>query len=583
MPTYSGNKDRAKLAPHIETLLSSFVPSHIRESYPELIEFVKAYLSYLEETNLSGYYQNTLQDQRDIRTQDSEFLRRIEKEIGLFVPRDYEADPILFYDKISEIWRSKGTDEGLKLFFRLFLDDPVQIRLPYEQVLIPSDGRWTVEDKIRVSMISGNPEDFEGKRIIQVEQFAEATIAKVERRVYSDGIIWELIFVKASRSGNFIENNTIAIEDDLDTRAEVYRSVTGINIDNGGVGYSRGDFITLQGYEGISFTAYVDAVDESGTIEALQIANYGSGNTPNHIKEKYKPAVGTVTQDTANAILSAAVGLSPEKELFEDQTIEFEGETYPLGDVDRTGNGEVRAQDALEVSRYLDGVQTDSDIINYIENGLIPFVEQNQDLYNSYFNFEEPTSENDVGEYYLEDFLVYEYATDNQVGNSSLTFEIDTVSGSGAEFSINYGAFIKTRGRYVGVKGQLSESIVLQDSFFYQKYSYEVLTNFPINRWQGALKRTIGPAGTIPFANIRVSDVLDLSISTQQFDRFTTPGIYTIEVSDELSENLLSVDQTYVEGTEFYFSEDYTGSYIFNETSSVGTTDSSSVFTTQSI
>ena len=476
MPTYSGNKDRAKLAPHIETLLSSFVPSHIRESYPELIEFVKAYLSYLEETNLSGYYQNTLQDQRDIRTQDSEFLRRIEKEIGLFVPRDYEADPILFYDKISEIWRSKGTDEGLKLFFRLFLDDPVQIRLPYEQVLIPSDGRWTVEDKIRVSMISGNPENFAGKRIIQVEQFAEATIAKVERRVYSDGIIWELIFVKASRSGNFIENNIIAIEDDLDTRAEVYRSVTGINIDNGGVGYSRGDFITLQGYEGISFTAYVDAVDESGTIEALQIANYGSGNTPNHIKET---------------------------------------------------------------------------------------------------NTEE--------EYYLEDFLVYEYATDNQVGNSTLTFEINTVSGSGAEFSINYGAFIKTRGRYVGVKGQLSESIVLQDSFFYQKYSYEILTNFPISRWEASLKKSIGPAGTIPFANIRVSDVLDLSISTQQFDRFTTPGIYTIEVSDTLSEDLLSVDQTYIEGTEFYFSEDYTGSYIFNETSSVGTTDSSSVFTTQSI
>lgn len=477
MPTYNNDTNRESLAPHVDSIIDSFVPDHIQANYPELIAFIRAYLSYLEESSLAGYYQNTLQNQRDVRLQDREFLRRIEKEIGLFVPRDYEADPEIFYDRVSDLWRSKGTEEGLKLFFRLFLDDPVQIRLPWEQVLIPSDGRWVVEDKIRVSPISGNPEDFGGARIIQVEQFAEATVEKIERRVYSDGIIWELTLARGTIVGEFIENGTIAIENKLNTRAEVYRSVVDLEIVNGGSGYQVGDFITLDGYDGITFTAYVDTIDSNGTIESIRIANYGSGNTPEHIKES-----------------------------------------------------------------------------------------------------------NTTEEYFLEDFLLYEYDSGNtQVGDSSLTFNIATVSGSGTEFNIVYGPFITTPGRYVGVKGQLSESIVLQDSFFYQKYSYEVLTNFPIGVWEGAVKKTVSPAGTLAFSNVRISDLLDLSVETQQFSTITTPGIYSIDVTDTISEQLVAIDQDYNEAEGFYFADDYTGTTIFDETSSVGATSSTDSFTTESI
>ena len=474
MPTYNNNENRSSLAPHVDSIIDSFVPSHIQANFPELIAFIRAYLAYLEESNLSGYYQNTLQNQRDVRLQDQEFLRRIEKEIGLFVPRDYEADPRLFYDRISDLWRSKGTEEGLKLFFRLFLNDPVQIRLPFEQVLIPSDGRFVSEDKIRVSVISGNGEDFGGKRIVQLDTFAEAVVSKVERRVYSDGIIFEFILARGTAVGTFNENSVIALADDFDTRAEVYRSVTNLNIVNPGTGYKRGDFITLNGKEGVTFTAYVDTINEAGGITSVRIANNGSGNTPNHIKES-----------------------------------------------------------------------------------------------------------NETEEYFLEDFLLFEYDTNNQVGSSTLDFNVDTINGSDAEFEIEFGSFIKTAGRYVGVKGQLSESIVLQDSFFFQKYSYEVLTNFPINRWRGPIKKTVSPAGTIPFANIRVSDQLDLAVESELFSSITIPGIYNIEVTDTLSESVLGLIQDY--NDNFYFADDYTGSIVIEETSSVGTTSETDTFTTESI
>ena len=467
----------SKISPHVSTLIDSFVPDHIQANFPQLLDFVRAYLTYLEESNYSGYYQNTLPEQRDVRQQDEQFLRRIENEIGLFVPRDYQADPKIFYDRISDLWRAKGSEEAIKTFFRIFLDDPVQIRLPWDQVLIPSDGRWIQEDKIRVSSISGDPRDFAGREIFQVQSFASAIVSRVDRRVYSDGIIWELTLSKGSIVGEFFAKNTITIEDDLTLRAEIYKSVAEIQIDSGGTNFEVGDRITLDGYEGVSFVAFVDRVDENtGEILSIELSNFGSGNTPNHVKES-----------------------------------------------------------------------------------------------------------NTTEEYYLEDFLLYEYDTNNQVGASSLTFLVDTLNGSGGSFSIRYAPVIRTEGKYVGVKGQLSESIVLQDSFFYQKYSYEVLTNFPISLWKGPVKKTVSPAGTIPFGNARVTDLLDLSIDPSQFSFITTPALYELQDTSSIGESVDSFSQDYNVVDDFYFLESYVGTELVDLALTVGVNSDSDSFTTEQV
>lgn len=478
MPQYDNNIDRTSIAPHVDAIVDSFVPDHIQASYPELIAFVRAYLAYLEESNLSGYYQNTLPQQRDIKTQDSQFLRRIEQEIGLFVPRRYEADPKIFYDRISELWRSKGSQEAIETFFRLFLDDPVQVRFPYEQVLIPSDGRWIQDDKIRVTSVAGDAREFAGKQISQVESFATATVSRVERRVYSDGIIWELTLAKGSIVGEFFERNNITTDEDLTLRAEIYRSVSSLTIVSGGSGYRVNDRIFLKGYEGITFVGYVNRVDENtGEILDTRIVNFGSGNTPNHIQET-----------------------------------------------------------------------------------------------------------NTTEDYYLEDFLLYEYDSPNdQVGQSSLEFEVETLNGSGASFSLNYAPIVRTEGRYIGVKGQLSESIVLQDSYFYQKYSYEVITNFPLDLWQGPIKRTVSPAGTIVFGNVRVTDNLELGIDAQQFSFITIPAVYELSDSQSVGESLDVYSQDYNVLTDFYFLESYVGTEVTDTTFSVGTNADTNNFTTEQV
>ena len=262
----------------ITFLIESLLPDHVRASYPRLVEFAKAFFEYLETQNKSSYYQNTLYLQRDIRVQDPEFAEYIKRELGILTTSEYALDPELFYDNVVDIWKSKGSEESVKTFFRIFLNDEVEVFYPWESVLIPSDGRWIVDTVIRVSPILGNPENFVGKRIFQVGTNAEAVVDSVERKVYSDGIIFELKLIRETITGTFFERNTIYADETL--TAEVYRSVTGLAVTEPGTGYKIGDKITLNGYVGTTFVGYVDSVDSDGGIISVALADFGAGNTP---------------------------------------------------------------------------------------------------------------------------------------------------------------------------------------------------------------------------------------------------------------------------------------------------------------
>lgn len=464
------------IAPHISALVDSFVPEHIEASYPKLVLFLKAYLNFLEDTNKASYYQNTLPEQRDVWQQEQQFLARIQKEIGLYVPRDYAATPKVFYQKVVDLYRSKGSEAAVKTFFQLFIDDVVEIYYPWEQVLIPSDGRWVVEDKLRVSMLTGDADLFAGQVIRQVASDAVAKVDKVERRVYSDGVIFELTLVKGTRSGTFEAGQTISAVGGLS--AEIYKSVSGFNIKNGGSGYVPGDRIRVLGFEGFSFNAFVSFVDPNGAITDIRISNYGAGNTPEHVKD-------------ANV-----------SEIF-----------------------------------------------------------------------------------YFKNFDLYRYSNDSQAVDSTL--DITSTNGNGADIDLLFDTVVTTAGEYRGVKGQLSESIVIQDSKFYQKYSYEVSTNYSTDIWLDALKRTVHPAGMEVFGNIRLNEFADNSIKSNVIYTATVaPSEYEVLERPVLKSTPLGFRQDYTVQTEVYFSEAYVGTEDFNlefidvtESRSQGLTDE--VFVTQ--
>ncbi len=130
------------MAFNISSFVDDLVPAHITQDYPELIEFMKVYVLYLERDNKSAFYLNQLDHQRDIDLIEEHLLTELQNEIGAPIPRDFAADPRLFYKHLVEFYRSRGTPESIKAFFKLIYNDEVEIYFPREDMLIPSDGKW---------------------------------------------------------------------------------------------------------------------------------------------------------------------------------------------------------------------------------------------------------------------------------------------------------------------------------------------------------------------------------------------------------------------------------------------------------
>jgi len=128
---------------NISSYIDELVPDHVESTYPDLVAFLKTYALYLERQNKSGFYLNSLDIQRDIDHVEDELLTELQNEIGVAIPRDFATNPRMFYKRLVEFYKSRGTPESITSFFRVIFDDDVETYFPFVDILNPSDGKWT--------------------------------------------------------------------------------------------------------------------------------------------------------------------------------------------------------------------------------------------------------------------------------------------------------------------------------------------------------------------------------------------------------------------------------------------------------
>ena len=138
---------------NISSFVDDLIPDAIVNDNPELIEFIKVYALYLEQ---QSFYVNQLEFQRDIDLIEEKLLTELQNEIGSPIPRTFAADPRTFYKHLVDFYKSRGTPESIKAFFRLIYDDEVEIYFPKDDMFIPSDGKW----KDQSTDIKANPGNY---------------------------------------------------------------------------------------------------------------------------------------------------------------------------------------------------------------------------------------------------------------------------------------------------------------------------------------------------------------------------------------------------------------------------------------
>lgn len=92
------------------------------------------------------------------------------------------------------------------------------------------------------------------------------------------------------------------------------------------------------------------------------------------------------------------------------------------------------------------------------------------------------------------------------------------------------GTIAQTPGKYISDRSKISNvSMRLQDSYYYQDYSYVVKVARSINEWRNAIRRSIHPAGWNLFGEVVISNYVSGSI-TRTTNKFLV-GLPTVEFS----------------------------------------------------
>ena len=118
-------------------------PALYRENGPELVKLVEEYYRFQEtQPNQSVYNARRMFEYRDIANTLSSMIVFFQKKFLADLPLLDDATVRFVVKNILDLYRRKGTEAGILLFFRMFYSEDVEIRYPSQYMLKPSDSKW---------------------------------------------------------------------------------------------------------------------------------------------------------------------------------------------------------------------------------------------------------------------------------------------------------------------------------------------------------------------------------------------------------------------------------------------------------
>lgn len=124
--------------------VSSLIPEGIRQNSSNLIRLLEDYYKFMNKGFNPSYELSHIADERNIDTAEH-YLNMIQKEIAAAIPRQLEADRVKLYKNLVKYYNVRGSKESVELFFKIILNDNVEVEYPYNSVLIPSNGKWSTQ------------------------------------------------------------------------------------------------------------------------------------------------------------------------------------------------------------------------------------------------------------------------------------------------------------------------------------------------------------------------------------------------------------------------------------------------------
>ena len=561
------------------TSIKGLIPESLIDDANALIIFIAEYYNFLnQEGHGSSWVINELLNNQDVDHALDSFVELIKAESGTIIPDYAVADKRKFYKHINELYLSKGSIDSYKLLFRVLFDVEIEIGLPKENLLITSDGKWAQEKSLFVEVSYHDPFSIVGSIVSVISADGTSNIKlEVPRIKHVTDYLYEFSisnFIGTIYEGYKIYYNDIFI-------GSVKESLNAITINATGKNFKVGQLIDV---------SRISEEESTLNLNDSYSNQYDNNDLHTSVINNYVRAV-----DSGYIVLNNGV-----RQLFKETYIS------PLSKI------KVNAVD------YNGGITKISFLdfgTGYDENYSIQIIPLESDykityLAETYDNkIYELAKISDNGSIQLNSEVPIlfgeEHVVDNNelsnIGiiksNDKLVESINNPNRAIVTFTNN--SVAKYQGSHISNDGFVSDSIRLQDNYYYQAYSYDIKSEIDISRYKNIISKILHPAGMVMFGQIILNNVIDatairelaryfnnkvneivsindakyfhftkapfvdevlLNVPYSEFFRYHFNGMLIIPLADTINtvdSGIININPYAIE----YFSEDYTDSY----------------------
>ena len=265
---------------YISNLVENQFPKFYQEDGENFIELVKAYYEWLEEDGKTYNVSRNIFSTRDIDETADSFIQFFNKKYAYIIPKNVAGDNRFLQKHILDLYRSKGSIDGLKLFFRLLYNEEPDIYIPSYDMLKPSDGKWVEKRYIEGSYTVYN-NSFENKRIIGSQSGATAFVESYVTSIVNGKPIYQ--FFLSNIQGTFLVGERFSYQGlEYNLAPKILGSPVSISIVTTVPNNVIGDSLTVVGNTGAGMKVLVSntriAGSANGSIQ-FRILEGGDGYT----------------------------------------------------------------------------------------------------------------------------------------------------------------------------------------------------------------------------------------------------------------------------------------------------------------
>lgn len=233
------------------------------------------------------YYARKLFDIRDVDRTLDQFIVHFKEQYLKNIEFDTNTNKRLLIKNSFDLYRSKGTERSIDLFFRLIYGASATVYYPGEDLMRLSASQWYKPQYIEITN-SPRTIDLVGKQITGVQSGATAFVEKFIKRRVKDGFVYVLYI--SNVSGNFINNEFLKSDRVYYDLPTVVGSLNGLTVTGGSKLFAVGDLVTFTSTRGAEAKGRISSVtDETGVVD-FELFDGGWGYTVSAPTADFSPS-----------------------------------------------------------------------------------------------------------------------------------------------------------------------------------------------------------------------------------------------------------------------------------------------------